>query len=188
MQDLILESDFDVNYSLLSSLLEKMSSMSDLYLLPLNQLVPSPTHFSRTGVSSIIHLCSSQASATHWNTYQPYLFSSRHYPSSINLYPILSSLSSLQHQNSLLFIPPATELWNSLPLHIRIFSSLSTLFNLFYFNSIISSLATVHFKLSPRHHLSLIHVPYIWLFTHRYLSIISCILHLATYTSSSFVH
>ena len=36
-------------------------------------------------------------------------------------------LSSLQHQNSLLFIPPATKLWNSLPLHIRICQSLSTL-------------------------------------------------------------
>ena len=110
MQDLILEGDFDVNYSS-SSLLEKMNSISDLYLLPLNQLVPSPIHFSHTGVSSIIDLCSSQASATHWITYKSYIFS-------INLYLIISSLSSLQHQNSLLFIPPVTELWNSPPFHI----------------------------------------------------------------------
>ena len=51
-----------------------------------------------------------------------------------------------------------------LPLHIRISSSLSTLkntFNQFYLNSTISSLVTVHFKLSPCHHLSLIHVSYI---------------------------
>ena len=147
------------------------------------------TSLTHTGVSSIIELCSSQASASHWNTCQPYLFSSRHHLPSINSYPILLSLSSLQHQNSLLFNTPPTELWNSLPLHIRISLSLSTLFNQFYLNSTISSLATVYFKRSPRHHLSLIHVPYIWLFTHHcYLFIISCILHLATYTSSSFVH
>ena len=119
MQDLILEGYLHVKYSL-SSLLEKMNSISDLYLFPLNQFVPSPIHFSQTGVSSIIDLCSSQASAIHWNTYKSYLFC-------INSHPILSSLSSLQHQNSLLFIPPVTELWNSLPPHIRIFSSLSTL-------------------------------------------------------------
>ena len=162
MQDLILEADFNVNDSLLSSLLEKMNSISDFYLFPHNQLVPSLTHFSHISVSSIIDCA--QASASHWNTYQPYLFSSRHHPPSINSYPILSSLSSPQHQNSLLFIPPATELWNCLPLHIRISSSLSTLkntFNQFYLNSTISSLVTVHFKLSPCHHLSLIHVSYI---------------------------
>ena len=98
MQELILESDFYVNYSLLSSLLEKMNSISDLYFFPFNQLVPSPTHFSHTGASSIIDLCSSQASATHWNTYQPYLFSSIHHPPSIYSYSILSSLSFLQHK------------------------------------------------------------------------------------------
>ena len=125
MQDVILEADFDVNDSLLSSLLEKMNSISDLYLFPRNQLVPSLTHFFHISVSSIVDCA--QASASHWNTYQPYLFSSRHHPPSINSYPILSSLSSLQHQNSPLFIPPATELWNCLPLHIRISSSLSTL-------------------------------------------------------------
>ena len=165
MQDLILEADFDINDSLLSSLLEKMNSISDLYSPPppppRNQLVPSLTHFSHISVSSIVDCA--QASASHWNTYQPYLFSSRHHPPSINLYPILSSLSSLQHQNSLLFIPPARELWNCLPLHIRISSPLSTLknaFNQFYLNSTILSLVTVHFKLSPCHHLSLIHVTY----------------------------
>ena len=108
MQDLILEGDFDVNYLLLSSLLEKMSSISDLYLLPLNQLVPSPTHFSHTCVSSIIHLCSSQASATHWNTYQPFYFpliyipSSHHYhPSNIkipfSLFPLPQNCGTLFH-------------------------------------------------------------------------------------------
>ena len=125
MQDLILEADFDVNDSLLSSHLEKMNSISDLYLFPCNLPVPFLTHFSNISVSSIVDCA--QASAFHWNTYQPYLFSSRHHPPSINLYNILSSLSSLQHQNSLLFIPPATKLWNSLPLHIRTSSSLSTL-------------------------------------------------------------
>ena len=127
MHDLILEADFDVNDSLLSSLLEKINSISDLSFPPCNQLVPSLTHFSHISVSSIIDC--SQASASYWNTYQPYLFSSRHHPPSINSYNILSSLSSLQHQNSLLFIPPATELWNCLPLHIRISSSLSALKN-----------------------------------------------------------
>ena len=139
-----------------------MNSIFDLYLFPRNQLVPSLTHFSHISASSIVDC--TQASASHWNTYQPYLFSSRHHPPSINSYLILSSLSSLQHQNSLLFIPPATELWNCLPLHIRISSSLSTLkntFNQFYLNSI-SSLVTVHFKLSPCHHLLLIHVSYIF--------------------------
>ena len=87
MQNLILEGDFNVNYSLLSSLLEKTNSYSDLHLFPLNQLVPSPTHFSHTGVSSIIDLCSSQASATHWNTYQPYLFPLIHIPSSRHYHP-----------------------------------------------------------------------------------------------------
>ena len=106
-----------------------MNSISELYLIPLNQLVPFLNYLSHTGVSSIKELCSSQASAPDWNTHQPYLFSSRCHPPSINLYPILSSLASLQHQNSLLFIPPATELWNCLPLHIRISSSLSTLKN-----------------------------------------------------------
>ena len=106
MQDLILEADIDVNDSLLSSLLEKMNSISDFYLFPLNQLVPSLTHFSHISVSSIVDCA--QASASYWNTYQPYLFSSRHHPPSINSYPILSSLSSLQHQNFFLFIPPAT--------------------------------------------------------------------------------
>ena len=135
MQDLILKGDFDINYSLLSSLLKKkMNSISDLFLSPLNQLVLSPTHSSHTGVYLIINLCSSQASDTHWNTYQPYLFSSRHHPPSINLYPILSSLSSLQHQNSLLYIPPATKLCNSLPLNIRISSSFSTLNNTYSTN------------------------------------------------------
>ena len=132
-----------------------MNSIFDLYLFPHNQLVPSLTHFSHISVSSIVDCA--QASASHWNTYQPYLFSSRHHPPSINLYPILSSLSSLQHQNSLLFIPLATKLWNSLPLHIRTSSSLSTLKNHFQPilpNSTISFLVTVHFKLSPCHHLS----------------------------------
>ena len=126
MHDLIFEADFDVNNSLLSSPLEKMNSISDIHLTPppCNQLVPSLTHFSHISVSSIVDCA--QASASHWNTYQPYLFSSRHHPPSINSYPILSLLSSLQHQNSLLFIPPATELWSCLPLHIRISSSLST--------------------------------------------------------------
>ena len=108
MQDLILEADFYVSYSLLSSLLDKMNSISDLYLFPLNQLVPSTTLFSHTGASFIIDLCSSQASATHRNTFQQYIFSSRHHPPNINSYPILSSLSSLQHQNSLLFLFPTT--------------------------------------------------------------------------------
>ena len=36
--NLILEADFKVNESLLSSLLEKMNSISDLYLFPHNQL------------------------------------------------------------------------------------------------------------------------------------------------------
>ena len=127
MRDLILEVDFDVNNSLLSSPLEIMNSIFDLYLFPCNQLVPSLTHFSHISVSSIVD--DAQASASHWNTCLPYLFSSRHHPPSINSYPILSSLSSLQHQNSLLFIPTATKLWNCLPLHIRISSSLSTLKN-----------------------------------------------------------
>ena len=165
MQDLIFEADFDVKDSLLSSLLEKKkNSISDIYLPPpsSNQLVPSLTHFSHISVSSIVDCA--QASASHWNTYQPYLFSSRHHPPNINSYNILSSLSSLQHQNSLLFIPPATELWNCLPLHIRISSFRSALkntYNQFYLNFTISSLVTVHFKLSLCHHLSLIHVCYI---------------------------
>ena len=124
MQDLILETDFDVNdYCCLHFL--KKCLISDLYLFPCNQLVPSLAYFSHISVSSIVDCA--QASISHWNTYQPFLFSSRHHQPSINSYPILSSLSSLQHQNFLLFISPATETWNSLPLHIRISSSLSTL-------------------------------------------------------------
>ena len=76
MHNLILEADFDANDSLLSSLLEKMNSISDLYLFPLllprNQLVPSLTHFSHISVPFIVDCA--QASASHWNTYQPYLF------------------------------------------------------------------------------------------------------------------
>ena len=156
-------------------ILKRMNSISDLNLFPPNQLVPSPINFSHTGASSIIDLCLSQASATHWNVYQSYLFS-------INSYPILSSLSSLQHQNPLLFIPPVIEVCNSLPLHIRRSSSLSTLkkhlFNQFYLNSTILSLETVHFKLSPCHHL-IINSCILCLFKY---------LHLAIYTSSSFVY
>ena len=126
MHDLIIEADFDSNDSLLSSLLEKWTQfLIFIFPPPCNQLVPSLTHFSHISVFSIIDCA--QASVSHWNTYQLYLFFSIHHPPSINSYNILSSLSSLQYQNSLLFIPPATELWNCLPLHIRISSSLSAL-------------------------------------------------------------
>ena len=145
-----------------------MNSISDLYLFPLNQLVLSPTHSSHTGVPSIIDLCSSQAIATHWNTYQPHLFSSRRHPPSINLYPILSSLLSLQHQNSLFFIPPATELWNSLLLHIRISSSLSTLRNTYstYFTLLLLSHPWQQSTLS--FHLVIIYV-FIYLFIYLFI-------------------
>ena len=125
MQDLILQADFDVNDSLLSSLFEKMNSISDIYFPPHNQFVPSLTHFSHISVSSIVDCA--QGYVSHWNTNQPYLFSSRHHSPSIYSYPTFSSISFLQYQNFLLFTPPATELWNSLPLHIRISSSCSTL-------------------------------------------------------------
>ena len=147
-----------------------MNTISDLYLFPRNQLGPSLIQFSHISVSSIVDCA--QAFASHRNTYQTYLFSSRHYPPSINSYPIFSSV---QHQNSLLFILPAMEVWNCLPLHIRISSSLSTLkkkhfFNLFYLNSTISSLGN-----SPLQAFSL--SPFI---------INLCTLYLAIYTLSSF--
>ena len=49
--------------------------------------------------------------------------------------------------------------------YLHPFPLLKHFFNQFYLNSTFSSLVTVHFKLSPCHHLSLIHVSCILLFT-----------------------
>ena len=57
MQDLILKCDFDVNFSLSYSLLDKITSFSDLHLFPLNQIVPFPNRFSHTGALSSQILC-----------------------------------------------------------------------------------------------------------------------------------
>ena len=114
MQDLILEDDFDVNFSLLSSLLDKMKLISDLYLFSLNQIVPSPTHFSQTSVPSIIDIVfvpsthSSRCAQAKPLLLIEILTNLIYFPSdiihpSINSYPALSPLPSLQHQNYLLF-------------------------------------------------------------------------------------
>ena len=170
MQGLIFEGDFDVNFSFLSLPLDKMNSISDLYLFSINQFVPSPTHFCPTGVPFTVDIVflpstpSSRCAQAKPLLLTGILINLIYFPSDI-IHPALIPLLSNHYHPSKIKFPSLTAL---LKKH---------LFNKCYLNCIISSLVIIHFKLSSHYHLSSIHVSYILLLTHHHyhLSTNSCI-------------
>ena len=146
MLDLILEDDFYVKFSLLFSLLGKMNSIFYLYLFFSIKLSPPQLISFHTRVPSIIDIVlvpsilSSRCAQAKPLLLIEILTNLIYFPSNIihsELIPIpsshhyhpsntkipLSCTTALQFS----IIPPPTKLWNSLPLHIKVFLSLSNL-------------------------------------------------------------